>query len=227
MNQFKNFFFTIVLSIFSCCCFSQGNLSIEITPENPIINDDIYLKTDVYFNNVGSYVSHNVNWQGQNMIATLYYHEGGQSSPTFFRDSISLGELQEGTYSIIARLMVNTSAYGNGDPQNFSLADTDTIVFRVEEELGIMYEIIDDASINLFPNPANNKLNFQLTDNSSSITLNVFDIAGKKIKTVKYINQGNGEFNHSVDISNLSEGVYFCKFSNGKKKITRKFVKID
>jgi hypothetical protein len=95
---------------------------------------------------------------------------------------------------------------------------------KVNRTLDISKMEFSSEKIKLFPNPTNNELNFSLQDNSSVITLELFDVAGKSVKTIKYISQGNGEFNHSVDISNLKKGLYFCKFSNGENQFTKKFV---
>jgi hypothetical protein len=86
-------------------------------------------------------------------------------------------------------------------------------------------EKIDFEEFNLFPNPAYNELSFTLNDNSSNITLEVFDVSGKQVKFIQYSNSGNGEFNYSMDISHLNSGLYFCKFSNREKRVIKKFVK--
>ncbi|WP_107039429.1 T9SS type A sorting domain-containing protein [Brumimicrobium mesophilum] len=216
----------LILSVvFSLTGFAQGSVSIEISPDNPTVLDNIYLKTDIYFNKSGYYVTDNITWQGSNMVAHLYYNSGGLSSPTFLEDSISIGMLQEGTYSIIAKLMVNSSPSGDNDLQNFSFRDADTITFRVEETLGIVNEGMDLNLINLYINPTNNLINFTLNDKTNSLNLEILDVSGKIIKTVQYSNQNFGEFKNSIDISELKNGIYFCRFSNGKNQITRKLIK--
>ncbi|MEX1190656.1 MAG: T9SS type A sorting domain-containing protein [Brumimicrobium sp.] len=80
-------------------------------------------------------------------------------------------------------------------------------------------------SLSFYPNPATNTLNFTLNDNSSSLKLDIYDVSGKKVKSENYSNQENGEFSNSVDISELKNGLYFCKFSSGQGEVIQKFIK--
>ena len=57
------------------------------------------------------------------------------------------------------------------------------------------------------------------------IKLEIYDITGKAVKTKEYINQGNEALYGSVDVSELKNGLYFCKFFSGGKQVTRKFLK--
>jgi len=81
------------------------------------------------------------------------------------------------------------------------------------------------VSFNLYPNPASNLLNFTLKDNPNSIKLEIFDISGKRLKFEQYFNHSIEEFKGSIDVSELKKGIYFCRFSNGKKEFVRKFIK--
>ena len=74
-------------------------------------------------------------------------------------------------------------------------------------------------NINLYPNPVKSVLNYTI-DNQiilSSITIN--DISGKEI-----FNDENLTTN-SIDVSNLSSGVYFVTFKSNDNLVTKKFIK--
>lgn len=70
----------------------------------------------------------------------------------------------------------------------------------------------------LYPNPTKNKINIALKNNSYTIdAVIVNDILGKTVFT-KNINNQNAE----IDLSNLSNGVYFVKVkANGNEKIVK------
>lgn len=70
----------------------------------------------------------------------------------------------------------------------------------------------------LFPNPANEILNVQTNDTKISIVLS--DLNGRKILKSSEISQS-----HTLDISNLSKGIYQVEISNGSNSIIKQFVK--
>jgi len=72
-------------------------------------------------------------------------------------------------------------------------------------------------NIGLFPNPVINFI--QLTGDTSNVSsLRIFDIQGKFIKSV-YQNA------NQIDVSGLTQGVYFLKIVSGKKTQISKFIK--
>lgn len=76
-----------------------------------------------------------------------------------------------------------------------------------------------DKSIFIYPNPANNVLNFDVKNNIVISGVSISDISGKQIfKSTNLIN-------NSIDISNLSSGVYFVTFESDAKSVTKKFIK--
>jgi hypothetical protein len=75
------------------------------------------------------------------------------------------------------------------------------------------------TSINVYPNPANNSINFNLSSFTPDEELLVTDIMGRAI--YKELLKG---INNTIDVSNWSEGVYFYQLSNNKETIQGKFV---
>jgi hypothetical protein len=75
------------------------------------------------------------------------------------------------------------------------------------------------SAINIYPNPAKGILYYVISTNVvlSAITIN--DISGKEI-----YKSGNA-INTSIDVSNLSSGVYFVTFKSDKNLVTKKFIK--
>jgi len=77
----------------------------------------------------------------------------------------------------------------------------------------------------LFPNPATNELSFTFEAPFKSVYLELYDVTGKEVKAYEFLDLKDENYQNTIDISNLTNGLYFCKFSNGKKQITRKFIK--
>ena len=76
-----------------------------------------------------------------------------------------------------------------------------------------------DESLKIFPNPALEILNIQSTLPIEKIS--ILDQTGKIILTNKIL----GIFETSVDIKNISSGIYFINILSKNSSITRKFVK--
>lgn len=79
--------------------------------------------------------------------------------------------------------------------------------------------------LKIYPNPATNQLNFSIPALSNNLKVTICDISGRTIKTIGYKASNNGVYNQTIDISNLSRGLYLCKFNYGGKQVTRKFIK--
>ena len=70
----------------------------------------------------------------------------------------------------------------------------------------------------MFPNPTNgNRIYFSVTEDA---TINVYNVLGKLINTSEVSKSKN-----SIDISELSKGVYLIKINSGKQFITKKLIK--
>ena len=69
--------------------------------------------------------------------------------------------------------------------------------------------------ISIYPNPTDNQLFVQGHKNSTSIS--VFNLLGKKVLSKSNVDK--------IDVSELSNGVYFIKISDGINSSTKKFIK--
>ncbi len=192
--------------------------SIKVIPANPHTTD--YIKLISYTAQRSSpcyFDSSKVIDQPNIVNATFYYRAYGFLAEYIMIDTVDLGYLIPGVYNL------------NADLLTFSY--TDTIVDSIAMEFTVtrgdvgLKEESKFISLNLYPNPVNNQLNFTLTDIFNTIKLEVLDVTGKRVKVESYTNKGDGEFKNSIDVSDLKNGLYFCRFSNGEKQVTRKFVK--
>jgi hypothetical protein len=76
------------------------------------------------------------------------------------------------------------------------------------------------SEIKVFPNPCTES--FVICHLSIGNTLQVFDIFGRKIIEQRIDKSSNQQI---VNISNLSNGIYFLKITSNKKTFNTKFIK--
>jgi len=80
--------------------------------------------------------------------------------------------------------------------------------------------LYQDEGFKISPNPSKNKLNIKLPASSENMTLEVFDVLGKRIHKSTIT-----KLEASVDVSNWKTGVYLVKISNEKESQTKRFIK--
>ncbi|HET6989920.1 MAG TPA: T9SS type A sorting domain-containing protein, partial [Bacteroidia bacterium] len=79
-------------------------------------------------------------------------------------------------------------------------------------------------SIDLFPNPSNDrvKMNFTLGENSA-VSLNIYDLTGKLIRVVNDKEEMiAGTYSLDIETADLPSGVYFMTLSTGELSVTRR-----
>jgi len=110
----------------------------------------------------------------------------------------------------------------NGDPDNPQFItgnvdlETETYILTGTPANGTIYrfsnvlaniETIDiNSNISVYPNPVNNLLNIEQKNNLSSLSLTMFDITGRVVKTVQ-----TDKHISIIDVSDLPQGMYFLK----------------
>lgn len=82
---------------------------------------------------------------------------------------------------------------------------------------------IANASFNVFPNPANDKITISFNKNlNSTATLHIYNSIGAQVKLMPLSKLNSGEV--TVDISDLSKGVYVMEIINEGSKSLKKLV---
>lgn len=129
-----------------------------------------------------------------------------------FRDNFEKIQIDNpnGTYTVT----VTHKGTLNASLQNYSL-----IVSGPQINLDAEQFVANKSSINVFPNPTSNVLNFDASDFTQISQVQIIDLSGKIINTNFNLNQ------KSIDVSNLQTGVYFIKFTTDRGIITKKFIK--
>ena len=82
-------------------------------------------------------------------------------------------------------------------------------------------EIETKNNFRIFPNPANDILNFQFSDNSSVDEITIIDAVGKKVMS---ISNSSVELNKGINISSLQSGIYSINVLSKNSFTTQKLI---
>jgi hypothetical protein len=86
---------------------------------------------------------------------------------------------------------------------------------------GINNLYADKNQFTVYPNPARNQLMIKLKQGSfetEKLSYSIVDMVGRVIESSNYLN------NQTIDISTLSNGIYFLQLTSATKTATQKFV---
>lgn len=86
---------------------------------------------------------------------------------------------------------------------------------------GSKADVINDAKLHVFPNPARDILNFSYTGITGEMQVSIIDSKGVVVKKFVSLN-GNS---NQINISELAAGAYILQFSDGKIIQSTKFIK--
>ncbi|MFN6091647.1 MAG: T9SS type A sorting domain-containing protein, partial [Bacteroidota bacterium] len=78
------------------------------------------------------------------------------------------------------------------------------------------------GAVNLFPNPTRGELTVVLSDvtSASDISFRIFNMVGAEVLTTSLPSNGNGTYH--MDLSHLSQGLYFVEINNATTKTVQK-----
>ncbi|MDC9721384.1 MAG: Ig-like domain-containing protein [Urechidicola sp.] len=74
--------------------------------------------------------------------------------------------------------------------------------------------------LSIYPNPTNGLLNIQIADYNEDLTVEIFDILGKKVESKVFV-----ENNNQINLSNLPTGIYLLKATASNKSYTTRIIK--
>jgi hypothetical protein len=89
-----------------------------------------------------------------------------------------------------------------------------------QEATASVSEINNLLNIKLFPNPVNDKLNIQFPLGLGEIKGTIYSLTGQKIQA--FI---QNSLKKTIEIYNLSDGIYFLKLETEKGTYTHKIIK--
>ena len=129
------------------------------------------------------------------------------------KDSISLSPYT--SFSNLIFKFSNTTEYGNDlYLDDINIAGLNTGIPTIEKNL---------FNVNVFPNPANNKLNvgFSLSKHET-VNIRLYDIYGKLIETILNDSKPQGDYTLSFDVNKYAAGLYFLNLSAGESTTVKK-----
>ncbi len=148
---------------------------------------------------------------GSTGFAGTPVYEVRQSWRTWNEGNFRPGEIYIGTYG---RGLWSTSSY-------LSTPETSNNNYNGSS--------IEDFKTNLlpYPNPttSNTTLSFELAA-TSDVTIQVYNLSGRLVKTISENNMAKGSRTIEVDGSDISTGTYIVKMTAGKQRATTKFIKM-
>ncbi|NVO02532.1 MAG: T9SS type A sorting domain-containing protein, partial [Bacteroidetes bacterium] len=109
-----------------------------------------------------------------------------------------------GTYTVVLTI------------SNGCISNSKTIMVTVNN-VGIIENNSNEYILEIFPNPVTNSMSIQTMQNS---LIEITNLQGQVIKSIHNLDKTT-----TIDVSNLSNGLYLIKATSGKGIIVRKFVK--
>jgi photosystem II stability/assembly factor-like uncharacterized protein len=116
--------------------------------------------------------------------------------------------------------------------------DTIRVTMESSQLIYANFELIPDAlerpgssdqanpAIRLYPNPAGSNLIIEFTKETTALTsIALFDYTGQLLYAERIDPVSSSE--HTMDLSNLQEGVYFIRISNKDFSLTKKITKVE
>ena len=93
-----------------------------------------------------------------------------------------------------------------------------SISVSVEEE-----EVISENSLKVYPNPARSIVNINYTmEIEESVNLEIYNMVGNKVMEINNGYQGSGTYSQELNISSLSNGMYFLRILAGETQVIKK-----
>lgn len=83
--------------------------------------------------------------------------------------------------------------------------------------------IVSELKIVSNGNKNNGTLIYSLTQ-PNSVSIEITDVTGKKVKTFSFANQASGKHETPINLDNTNEGMYFLTFNSGGTSSTIKFI---
>ena len=110
--------------------------------------------------------------------------------------------------------------YKQGNTQPNSSNNAVSLISKEEHLLSKLKPHIEKGKLKmndfiLYPNPTENLINFEYNTNESS-RIEIYDITGRRIKTVLFV---SGGYKTTIDLSDFVSGVYTYKYIVGVNRI--------
>lgn len=111
-------------------------------------------------------------------------------------------------------------------PDNPNALKTSYSLYIKDNSTSGIAEFENKNDLKIFPNPSNSYINFEFEEkDDSNSNIEIYDAIGNLIVNQKIEFQGIGKRLITINLSNLSDGLYFCKLNSNGNIQTKEFVK--
>ncbi len=145
---------------------------------------------------------------------SVYVNESNGTQSGYALKEIKSMHFTSGNLNVVTMENVSNS---------FALNALDNLTFT-EETINVEEpEQVQSQPLNVYPNPANNVLNIDLTalDAVKEGQVDILNMEGQVVTSKKVNHKGIATLN----VANLPSGIYFCRYGNLKETKTVKFIK--
>ncbi len=136
------------------------------------------------------------------------------------------GDLAWGTYKVFIEIpgIEQVMYLVTISPENPSIENLDFLVDDDSAATVSIKDLLEENSVEVYPNPASDKLYLQLlAKEQSDVIFSLMSIDGKTIMA-ESIELQPGIYNHSFDVKKLPAGLYFVIIIDGKETISKKVI---
>lgn len=169
---------------------------LKVLPENILNNDVVKIVAETLFDpGAGWFDSSTYRLNGNEIIITGHYSRNGASSPNVSIDTIKIGKLLSGDYTLIYKAVV---------PIN-QITDIDSIKLNVGVNNIANQNIL---KLKIYPNPSKGLFTLSLPD-TDKYTIEVFNYVGLSVDKIDL----QGLFEYALNLK-LEKGLYYLKVRN-------------
>jgi hypothetical protein len=185
--------------------------SVKVIPTHPIRNDTVRLDLFAHANCVSQnlFLEHSI--IGDTIRIEGCYTISGLTGNTYFRDTLTLGELKDKTYYI------KFKAYSSLDQNNCDRIDSTQAFDTFTVHAPASIPTITMQSITLYPNPAQDILHLNLPTGTTLQKTEIHDMQGRLL--LSYTGK------EPINVVDLPKGLYMLLVETDKTVLKTKFVK--
>jgi hypothetical protein len=104
-------------------------------------------------------------------------------------------------------------------PMGGQLIELPSLLTGLEEE-----DYLDESAFRVYPNPARNNLSIEFSSKADQqVEVGIYDLLGTKVYSSIENVQKDEIIQRTVEVSNLTSGMYILRINDGSDQITRKF----
>ena len=190
--------------------------SLKIIPSNSTTNDSIKIISFTQFPVADCFLKYSsLNINGKEIVINATHFEGGWTVMCNSIDTITIGKLDTGAYTLYYNLSVDT---------NLAIFDTDTLLFVVQNPTDVFSTSVETTAIKIYPNPNTDEFIIEMNIlKVQDVEITLFNITGQVIYS-ENLKRFKGAYFKRINTKELSTGVYQLQIRTGYGEVNKKVV---